>query len=145
MSGLSASRWAPARSSCSYSAPASTQWRDGSTFEGWGGLTFLTASLAFATVGAMVAARVPENPIGWIFCLTGLILGLADFANQFADQMLFIASDPWPGGRTAAWLQQLGLAPALACSASPCSSFLTGASPPPAGAPCSGSRWSGSA
>ncbi len=86
---------------------------DGSTFEGWGGLTFLTASLAFATVGAMVAARVPENPIGWIFCLTGLILGLADFANQFADQMLFIASDPWPGGRTAAWLQQLGLAPAF--------------------------------
>jgi hypothetical protein len=86
---------------------------DGSTFEGWGGLSFAAASLAFATVGAMVAARVPGNPIGWIFCVTGLLLGVADFGNQYADQMLFIASDPLPGGRTAAWLQQLGLAPSF--------------------------------
>jgi hypothetical protein len=86
---------------------------DGSTFDGWGGLSFVAASLAFATVGAMVAARVPDNPIGWIFCLTGVALGVADFGNQYAEQMLFIASDPLPGGRTAALLQELGLAPSF--------------------------------
>jgi hypothetical protein len=86
---------------------------DGSTFEGWAGLSFVAASLAFGSVGAMIAARVPENPIGWIFCLAGVLLGVADFGNQWADQMLFIASDPLPGGRTAAWLQQLGLAPSF--------------------------------
>jgi hypothetical protein len=86
---------------------------DGSTFDGWGGLSFAAASLAFATVGAMVAARVPGNPIGWIFCLTGVALGVADFGNQYAEQMLFIASDPLPGGRTAALLQELGLAPSF--------------------------------
>ena len=63
---------------------------DGSTFDGWGGLSFAAASLAFATVGAIVAARVPENPIGWIFCLAGVALGVSDFGSQYADQMLFI-------------------------------------------------------
>lgn len=86
---------------------------DGSTFAGWDGVSFVAASLAFATVGAMVAARVPENSIGWIFCLTGVALGVADFGSQYADQMLFISSDPLPGGRTAAWLQELGLAPSF--------------------------------
>jgi hypothetical protein len=86
---------------------------DGSTFDGWGGVSFVAASLAFATVGAMVATRVPGNPIGWIFCLTGVALGVADFGNQYAEQMLFIASDPLPGGRTAALLQELGLAPSF--------------------------------
>jgi hypothetical protein len=86
---------------------------DGSTFAGWDGLAFVAASLAFATVGAMIATRVPENSIGWIFCATGLGLGMADFGSAYADQMLFISSRPWPGGRTAAWLQNLGLAPSF--------------------------------
>jgi hypothetical protein len=86
---------------------------DGSTFDGWGGLSFAAASLAFATVGAMVAARVPENPIGWIFCLAGVVLGVSDFGSQYADQMLFISSDSLPGGRIAAWLQGLGFAPSF--------------------------------
>jgi uncharacterized membrane protein YhaH (DUF805 family) len=38
---------------------------------------FLRAlSLAFPTVGALVASRRPENPIGWIFCGTGLLYGV---------------------------------------------------------------------
>ena len=86
---------------------------EGSTFAGLGGLSFVAASLAFATVGAMVAARVPENPIGWIFCLAGVVLGVSDLASQYADQMLFISSHPLPGGRTAAWLQDLGFAPSF--------------------------------
>ena len=113
---------------------------DGSTFDGWGGVSFVIASLAFATVGAMVVARVPDNPIGWIFCMTGVALGVADFGNQYADQMLFVSSDPLPGGRTAAVLRR-----ASGCSALPCCSSPTAGSPPAAGASCSGSRWPGSA
>jgi len=86
---------------------------DGSTFGGWSGLSFVAASLAFATVGAMVAARVPENSIGWIFCLAGVALGVSDLASEYANQMLFVSSHPLPGGATAAWLQNLGLAPSL--------------------------------
>jgi hypothetical protein len=86
---------------------------DGSTFDGWAGVSFVAASMAFATVGAMVAARVPANPIGWLFCVTGLGLVVATFGSQYAEQMLFIASDPLPGGRAAAVFQQLGFAPAF--------------------------------
>jgi hypothetical protein len=82
-----------------------------STLSGVGGLGFVAASLAFATVGAVVATRVPENPIGWIFCLTGLMLAVAVCGAEYADQMLFIASDALPGGRTAAWLQEVAFVP----------------------------------
>src|ERR687889_2152987 len=48
-------------------------------------------SLAFPTVGALVASRRPENPIGWIFCGTGLLYGVQAFAIGYADYVL-------PGG-----------------------------------------------
>jgi hypothetical protein len=80
---------------------------------GYGGLSFVVASLAFATVGAMVAVRVPANPIGWIFCLAGFVLAAGDFFFQYADQTLFMSPDGLPGGTLAAWLQNLGLPPAF--------------------------------
>ena len=79
---------------------------------GYGGLSFVLASLAFGTVGALVAARVPGNPIGRVFCLMGLTLGIGDLAYQYADQALFVSSS-LPGGEAAAWLQNLGLPPAF--------------------------------
>jgi hypothetical protein len=80
---------------------------------GYGGLSFVIASLAFATVGAMVAMRVPANPIGWIFCLIGCVLGAGDFFFQYADQTLYISPGGLPGGTLVAWLQNLGLPPAF--------------------------------
>ena len=44
-------------------------------FGGIGGASFLVLSLAFATVGAIVAARVPENRVGGLLCLTGWLIG----------------------------------------------------------------------
>ena len=41
-------------------------------FAGVGGASFVILALTFASVGAIVARRVPENRIGWIFLLTGL-------------------------------------------------------------------------
>jgi hypothetical protein len=79
---------------------------------GYGGLSFVLSSLAFGTVGALVAARVPANPIGRVFCLMGLTLGIGDLAYQYADYALFVSS--WlPGGEVAAWLQNLGLPPSF--------------------------------
>jgi hypothetical protein len=56
---------------------------------------------------------VPGNAIGWIFCLTGLLVGLGDLAYQYADFALFATVNSPPGGETAAWLQNLGLPPAF--------------------------------
>jgi hypothetical protein len=57
----------------------------------------MALSLAFPTVGALVASRRPENPIGWIFCGTGLLYGVQAFASGYADYAL-------PGGELMAWI-----------------------------------------
>ena len=61
---------------------------------------FLSAlSLAFPTVGALVASRRPENPIGWIFCGAGLLYGVQAFASGYANYAL-------PGEELMAWLSR---------------------------------------
>jgi len=45
----------------------------------------LVAFLAFATMGALVAARVPRNPLGWLFMAIALgvaVGGIADFNER---------------------------------------------------------------
>ena len=54
-------------------------------FSGVGGLSFLILALTFASVGAIVARRVPENRIGWIFLLTGLATSVQLLSWQYAD------------------------------------------------------------
>ena len=75
---------------------------------GLGGASFVLASLAFATVGALVGARVPGNRIGPIFCAMGAILGVGNLLFQYADVALYI-SPQLPGGEGTAWLQNFGL------------------------------------
>jgi hypothetical protein len=75
---------------------------------GLGGASFVLASLAFATVGALVGSRVPGNRIGRIFCVMGAILGVGNLLFQYADVALYI-SQGLPGGDGTAWLQNFGL------------------------------------
>jgi hypothetical protein len=68
------------------------------------GLTVLTGvlSLAYPTVGALIASRLPTNPIGWIFCGVGLLYGVRRFTGAYADYALF-ENISLPGGEYAAW------------------------------------------
>jgi hypothetical protein len=62
------------------------------------------AAVAFPTVGVIIASRRPRNPIGWIFCLIGLSLGIATFAAQYAVYALVTEPGALPVGVFAAWL-----------------------------------------
>jgi hypothetical protein len=75
---------------------------------GLGGASFVLASLGFATVGALVAARVPGNRIGLIFGVMGAILGGGNLLFQYADIALYI-SPGLPAAEATAWLQNFGL------------------------------------
>jgi hypothetical protein len=74
-------------------------------------LALLLAALAFATVGALVAARLPENPMGWIFAVMGLLLGVGVCAWQYANYGLSGASGPLRGIAVAAATGNIALTP----------------------------------
>src|SRR5215203_4253127 len=59
-------------------------------------------SLAYPTVGALIASRLPTNPIGWIFCSLGLLYIAQRFATAYADYAL-LWNFAFPGGEYAAW------------------------------------------
>jgi hypothetical protein len=45
-------------------------------------------SLAYPAVGALIASRLPTNPIGWIFCGLGLLYVTRRFTTAYADYAL---------------------------------------------------------
>ncbi len=67
------------------------------------GNLYKVLSLAFATVGALIASRRPENPVGWIFGAGSLLLALSDFAEQYAVYALVTQPGALPGGVVMAW------------------------------------------
>src|SRR5215216_4485356 len=63
-------------------------------------------SLAFPTVGALIASRLPTNPIGWIFCGVGLLYTAQRFNTAYADYAL-LENLAFPGGEYVAWFSGL--------------------------------------
>jgi hypothetical protein len=64
---------------------------------GWG---------AYPTVGAVIVARRPRNPVGWLCCAVGLLLGPAFFGQDYAWYALVHEPGSLPGGQAMAWLGQ---------------------------------------
>jgi len=81
---------------------------------GVGGAAFLLLSLSFTTVGAIVAARVPGNRIGWVFCACGVAVGASTLAWAYADYGLHATAEPLPGAKLAAAFPGEAVAPLLA-------------------------------
>jgi hypothetical protein len=67
-------------------------------------LAVLTAllSLAYLTVGALIASRLPSNPIGWIFCGVGLLYETRRFTTAYANYGL-LENSALPGELYVAW------------------------------------------
>jgi signal transduction histidine kinase len=63
-------------------------------------------SLAFPAVGALIASRLPTNPVGWIFCGVGLLYTTQRFTQTYADYAL-LETFAFPGGEYVAWFSGL--------------------------------------
>ena len=61
-------------------------------------------AVGYSTVGAIVASRLPESPIGWLFCAIGLIFGVSHFSAEYAAYALLAPSRSLPAGEAFAWL-----------------------------------------
>lgn len=56
------------------------------------------ATPAYATVGAIIASRRPDNAVGWLCLIGGLVIGLQDAAWQYAARTFIIAPGSLPAG-----------------------------------------------
>src|SRR5215203_6193813 len=63
-------------------------------------------SLGYPMVGALIASRLPTNPIGWIFCGVGLIYAGQRFTIAYADYALY-ENLAFSGGVYVAWFSGL--------------------------------------
>jgi len=64
------------------------------------GLSFL----GFSIVGALVAPRRPENPLGWLFCAAGVFSTLAVATSEYGIQVLYGGLRHWPAGEFSIWI-----------------------------------------
>jgi hypothetical protein len=77
---------------------------------------FAIWTVSFSVVGAMIASKRPENPIGWIFLADGFCYGLLSAGDQYAIYALLTNPGALPLGAEAAWLGQWIWAPGLGLS-----------------------------
>src|SRR5215207_1737059 len=61
-------------------------------------------TIGYSTVGAIVASRLPESPIGWLFCAIGLIFGVDHFSAEYAAYALLEPTRSLLAGEVLAWL-----------------------------------------
>jgi cytochrome b subunit of formate dehydrogenase len=61
-------------------------------------------AVGYSIVGAIVASRLPESPIGWLFCAIAVIFGVVHFSAEYAAYALLVPSRSLPAGETFAWL-----------------------------------------
>jgi hypothetical protein len=62
------------------------------------------SALSWSTVGALIASRRMGNPIGWLFCVSGLLFGVQVFAGEYGFYALFVARSSLPAGVVSWWL-----------------------------------------
>jgi hypothetical protein len=58
----------------------------------------------FSTVGAIVASRRSENPVGWLLCLYALAQSISHFSAQYAIYALLARPASLPAGEAMAWV-----------------------------------------
>jgi hypothetical protein len=67
-------------------------------------LNLAATALALSTVGALVASRRPENPIGWLLGASGLLYAVMVSVGEYGTYALLTENGSLPGGLVATWL-----------------------------------------
>jgi hypothetical protein len=70
-------------------------------FDWWEGNTLIVIDV---TVGAIVASRRPENPVGWLLLVSGLAISMNHFSAQYAIYALLAQPGSLPAGEALAWI-----------------------------------------
>src|SRR5918995_4033603 len=97
----------------------------------WLEATVIAAS--YAAVGAVVAPRLRQSPIGWLFCAIGLSFAVVHFSAEYAIYALLARPGSLPWGEASVWICSWVWVPAsVSWCFSTCCSQMAGC-PAPAG------------
>jgi hypothetical protein len=72
----------------------------------WSFASVTFVALAFASVGAVVASRLPHNAIGWLFCGCGVLATAELLGSQYAIYGLLTEQGSVPRPELGAWLYE---------------------------------------
>jgi hypothetical protein len=62
-------------------------------------------AIGFSPVGAVIVPRIsPQNPIGWLFCVIGLLWAVTHFSAQYAIYTQLAVPGSLPASKAAAWM-----------------------------------------
>jgi hypothetical protein len=72
-------------------------------YDYWADATAIAVS--FSIVGAVIASRRPEHPVGWLFCTIGVLAAVDHLCGEYATYALLERSDSLLVGEAAAWVR----------------------------------------
>jgi len=75
---------------------------DAYVYEFWDGDTLV--ALSFSIIGAIIASRLPANPLGWLFCVAACGAAVDHFCAEYAIYALVAQPGSLPAGEALAWL-----------------------------------------
>jgi signal transduction histidine kinase len=69
------------------------------------------AGLALATVGAIVASRIPGNPLGWLYCTAAILTLTQEMLTEYSRYVSYTKPGILPGGVVTMWVANWVWAP----------------------------------
>ena len=79
----------------------------------WLGNAVLAVSSSI--IGAIIASRLPANPVGWLFCAAACIIAVSYLSAEYAIYTLLARPDSLPIGEALAWLAFWVWIPSIGC------------------------------
>jgi hypothetical protein len=70
---------------------------------------------SFSIIGAIIASRLPANPVGWLFCAAACTIAVECLSAEYAIYALLARPDSLPLGEALAWLAFWGWIPSIGC------------------------------
>jgi len=72
--------------------------------------------ISFSIIGAVIASRLPANPLGWLFCAAACVSAVAHLSGEYAIYALLAQPDTLPAGGALAWLTSWVWVPFIGCT-----------------------------
>jgi hypothetical protein len=63
-----------------------------------------TIAIGYSVIGAIIASRLPDHPIGWLCCAIGFLGALEHFSSEYAIYALVAHPEALAGGKAMLWL-----------------------------------------